>query len=112
MTRAPGRQRRTARLLLIVLRVFQGIGVGGEWGGSVLLSMDVGTQRRRGFWVSWPQIGVPIGLLLSAGMVKLFSHIAGDSFNSWGWRVPFALSLVLDRDRAVRPAARAGEPGV
>jgi MFS family permease len=84
-----------APILLIVLRVFQGIGVGGEWGGSVLLSMEWGTQRRRGFWASWPQIGVPIGLLLSTGMVKLFSSIAGDSFNSWGWRVPFALSLVL-----------------
>ena len=84
-----------APILLIVLRVFQGIGVGGEWGGSVLLSMEWGTQRRRGFWASWPQVGVPIGLLLSTGMVKLFSHIAGDSFNSWGWRVPFALSLVL-----------------
>ncbi|HEV8219361.1 MAG TPA: MFS transporter [Streptosporangiaceae bacterium] len=84
-----------APILLIILRIFQGIGVGGEWGGSVLLSMEWGTQRRRGFWASWPQVGVPIGLLLSTGMVKLFSHIAGDSFNSWGWRVPFALSLVL-----------------
>ena len=84
-----------APILLVVLRVFQGIGVGGEWGGSVLLSMEWGTQRRRGFWASWPQVGVPIGLLLSTGMVKLFGHIAGDSFNSWGWRVPFALSLVL-----------------
>src|SRR5690348_249343 len=84
-----------APILLIVLRIFQGIGVGGEWGGSVLLSMEWGTQRRRGFWASWPQVGVPIGLLLSTGMVKLFGHIAGDSFNSWGWRVPFALSLVL-----------------
>jgi metabolite-proton symporter len=84
-----------APILLIVLRIFQGIGVGGEWGGSVLLSMEWGTQRRRGFWASWPQIGVPIGLLLSTGMVKLFSSVAGDSFNSWGWRVPFALSLVL-----------------
>jgi metabolite-proton symporter len=84
-----------APILLIILRIFQGIGVGGEWGGSVLLSMEWGTQRRRGFWASWPQVGVPVGLLLSTGMVKLFSHIAGDSFNSWGWRVPFALSLVL-----------------
>jgi len=84
-----------APILLIILRIFQGIGVGGEWGGSVLLSMEWGTQRRRGFWASWPQIGVPIGLLLSTGMVKLFSSVAGDSFNSWGWRVPFALSLVL-----------------
>src|SRR6266571_4710906 len=52
----------SAPLLLITLRIFQGIGVGGEWGGSVLLSMEWGTQRRRGFWASWPQVGVPIGL--------------------------------------------------
>jgi len=85
----------SAPLLLIALRILQGIGVGGEWGGSVLLSMEWGTQRRRGFWASWPQVGVPIGLLLSTGMIKLFGHIAGSGFNTWGWRVPFALSLVL-----------------
>lgn len=85
----------SAPVLLITLRILQGIGVGGEWGGSVLLSMEWGTQRRRGFWASWPQVGVPIGLLLSTGMIKLFGHIAGSGFDTWGWRVPFALSLVL-----------------
>ena len=85
----------TAPVLLVILRVLQGIGVGGEWGGSVLLSMEWGTQRRRGFWASWPQVGVPIGLMLSTGMIKLFSSIAGPGFDTWGWRVPFALSLVL-----------------
>ena len=85
----------SAPLLLIALRILQGIGVGGEWGGSVLLSMEWGTQRRRGFWASWPQVGVSVGLLLSTGMIKLFGHIAGSGFNTWGWRVPFALSLVL-----------------
>ncbi|MBO0807052.1 MAG: MHS family MFS transporter [Actinobacteria bacterium] len=84
-----------APILLVVLRLLQGIGVGGEWGGSVLLSMEWGSQRRRGFAASWPQVGVPIGLLLSTGLVKLFSAIAGDSFNTWGWRIPFLLSLVL-----------------
>jgi metabolite-proton symporter len=84
-----------APVLLIVLRILQGIGVGGEWGGSVLLSMEWGSQDRRGFWASWPQIGVPVGLILSTGMIKLFGHVAGDSFGTWGWRVPFALSLVL-----------------
>jgi MFS family permease len=84
-----------APIILVILRILQGIGVGGEWGGSVLLSMEWGTQRRRGFWASWPQVGVPIGLLLSTGMVKLFSYLAGPSFDTWGWRVPFALSLVL-----------------
>jgi MFS family permease len=85
----------SAPLLLITLRILQGIGVGGEWGGSVLMSMEWGTQRRRGFWASWPQVGVPIGLLLSTAMIKLLGHIAGTGFNTWGWRVPFALSLVL-----------------
>lgn len=85
----------SAPLLLITLRILQGIGVGGEWGGSVLMSMEWGTQRRRGFWASWPQVGVPIGLLLSTAMIKLFGHIAGSGFNTWGWRVPFALSVVL-----------------
>ncbi|MDR0341910.1 MAG: MHS family MFS transporter [Nocardiopsaceae bacterium] len=84
-----------APILLVVLRILQGIGVGGEWGGSVLLSMEWGSQRRRGFAASWPQVGVPIGLLLSTGLVKLFSAVAGDSFNTWGWRIPFLLSLVL-----------------
>ncbi|HEY5989939.1 MAG TPA: MFS transporter [Streptosporangiaceae bacterium] len=84
-----------APVLLVILRILQGIGVGGEWGGSVLLSMEWGTQRRRGFWASWPQVGVPIGLLLSNGMIKLFGHVAGSGFNTWGWRVPFASSLVL-----------------
>ncbi len=84
-----------APVLLVILRILQGIGVGGEWGGSVLLSMEWGTQRRRGFWASWPQTGVPIGLLLSTAMIKLFGHVAGSGFNTWGWRIPFALSLVL-----------------
>ena len=84
-----------APILLIVLRIAQGIGVGGEWGGSVLLSMEWGKQRWRGFMASWPQVGVPIGLLLSTGMVKLMSGVAGSGFDSWGWRVPFLLSIVL-----------------
>ncbi len=84
-----------APILLTVLRVLQGIGVGGEWGGSVLLSMEWGTQRRRGFMASWPQVGVPVGLLLSTGMIKLMSGVAGPGFDSWGWRVPFLASIVL-----------------
>ena len=84
-----------APVLLTVFRVAQGIGVGGEWGGSVLLSMEWGKSKRRGFMASWPQLGVPIGLLLSTGLVKLFSAVTGDSFDSWGWRIPFLLSIVL-----------------
>lgn len=84
-----------AAVILVILRLLQGVGVGGEWGGSVLLSMEWGKSHRRGFMASWPQLGVPIGLLLSTGLVKLFSATTGDSFTSWGWRVPFLLSIVL-----------------
>jgi MFS family permease len=84
-----------APILLVILRIAQGIGVGGEWGGSVLMSMEWGKQRWRGFMASWPQVGVPVGLLLSTGMVKLMSGVAGSGFDTWGWRVPFLLSIVL-----------------
>src|SRR5205823_12945695 len=69
-----------APILLVILRIAQGIGVGGEWGGSVLMSMEWGKQRWRGFMASWPQVGVPVGLLLSTGMVKLMSGVAGSGF--------------------------------
>jgi metabolite-proton symporter len=84
-----------APVLLIVLRVIQGIGVGGEWGGSVLLAMEWGPVRRRGLSASWPQLGVPIGLLLSTGMVEFLSASTGADFATWGWRVPFLISIVL-----------------
>jgi MFS family permease len=84
-----------AAVLLTVLRIVQGIGVGGEWGGSVLLSMEWGSKRRRGFMASWPQLGVPIGLLLSTGMVKLMDAVSGSGFLVWGWRVPFLFSIVM-----------------
>lgn len=84
-----------APVLLTLLRVVQGIGVGGEWGGSVLLSMEWGSAHRRGLMASWPQLGVPIGLLLSTGMVTLMSWVTGASFATWGWRVPFLASLAL-----------------
>lgn len=81
---------------LTVLRVLQGIGVGGEWGGSVLLSMEWGEGRKRGFIASWPQFGVPIGLLLANGALAAFNALAGpEGFLVWGWRVPFLLSGVL-----------------
>jgi len=85
-----------APVVLIVLRILQGIAVGGEWSGSVLLSMEWGDQRRRGLMGSWPQLGVAIGLILSTGLMALFNTVAGKTgFLSWGWRVPFLLSLVL-----------------
>jgi metabolite-proton symporter len=84
-----------APILLVLLRIAQGIGVGGEWGGSVLMSMEWGSRGRRGLMASMPQLGVPIGLLLSTGVFKLMTAISGDGFESWGWRVPFLLSIVL-----------------
>jgi metabolite-proton symporter len=83
-------------VLLTVLRMIQGIGVGGEWGGSVLLAMEWSrTHHERGLIASWPQFGVPAGLFLANLAVLAFSAIAGDQFATWGWRVPFALSIVL-----------------
>jgi MFS family permease len=82
-------------VILSVLRFIQGIGVGGEWGGSVLLAMEWGRHGRRGFNASWPQFGVPAGLLLANLAVLLFSVISGNDFVNWGWRIPFVLSLVL-----------------
>lgn len=84
-----------APTILIILRLLQGIAVGGEWSGSVLLAMEWGNQRRRGLMASWPQVGVPIGLLLGTGAMSAFAGFAGDAFITWGWRVPFLLSLVL-----------------
>jgi MFS family permease len=84
-----------APILLTVLRLIQGIGVGGEWGGSVLISMEWGSVKRRGFMASWPQLGVPLGLLASTGMVKLMTKTTGSSFDTWGWRVPFLVSGIL-----------------
>jgi metabolite-proton symporter len=84
-----------APLLLTVLRLLQGIAVGGEWGGSVLLAMEWGSEKRRGFMASWPQLGVPLGLLLSTAMVQIMSRATGPDFETWGWRVPFLVSVVL-----------------
>ena len=84
-----------APILLILMRIGQGLGVGGEWGGSVLLAMEWGHGNRRGLFASWPQFGVPMGLLLSTGIVGLMSAWTGPAFLTWGWRVPFLLSAVL-----------------
>ncbi len=82
--------------LLTILRLIQGIGVGGEWGGSVLLSMEWARHNReRGFLTSWPQFGGPAGLFLANLAVLIFSLVSGDQFLVWGWRVPFALSIIL-----------------
>ncbi|MGN6155295.1 MAG: MFS transporter [Sphingomicrobium sp.] len=81
---------------LILLRVFQGFAVGGEWGGAVLLAAEYGDAKRRGFWASWPQAGVPLGSLLSAGILALMAGLQSEAdFVAWGWRIPFLLSGLL-----------------
>jgi metabolite-proton symporter len=81
---------------LIVLRVVQGFAVGGEWGGAVLMVAEHGDAKRRGYWASWPQAGVPLGSLLSAGILAVMASLQSEAdFIAWGWRVPFLLSAVL-----------------
>jgi MFS family permease len=83
-------------VILTVLRFIQGVGVGGEWGGSVLMSMEwARNDQSRGLIASWPQFGVPCGLFLANLAVLAFSQQSGDAFLAWGWRIPFALSLIL-----------------
>jgi metabolite-proton symporter len=83
-------------VLLTILRFIQGVGVGGEWGGSVLMSMEwAKTNAHRGFIASWPQFGVPAGLFLANLAVLAFSQISGGHFLAWGWRIPFFLSILL-----------------
>jgi MFS family permease len=83
-------------VLLVILRFVQGVGVGGEWGGSVLMSMEwTKTNAHRGFVASWPQFGVPAGLFLANLAVLAFSQISGARFLTWGWRIPFFLSFLL-----------------
>jgi MFS family permease len=83
-------------VILTLLRLIQGIGVGGEWGGSVLLAMEWARgNKNRGFIASWPQFGAPAGLFLANLAVLLFSWISGDQFLVWGWRIPFLISIVM-----------------
>ncbi|MGA3399434.1 MAG: MFS transporter [Acetobacteraceae bacterium] len=83
-------------VLLTLIRLIQGIGVGGEWGGSVLLAMEwARTDKNRGFLSAWPQFGAPAGLFLANVAVLAFSWLSGDQFQTWGWRVPFLLSVIM-----------------
>jgi metabolite-proton symporter len=85
-----------APVLLVTLRVLQGIAVGGEWSGSVLLTMEWGDQKRRGLLGSFAQVGVPVGLVLgTGGMTLLSATMSDEAFDSWGWRIPFLASLIL-----------------
>ncbi len=84
-----------AAVLLVLLRVAQGFGVGGEWGGAILMAVEHAPPGKRGFYGSWPQIGVPAGLLLSTLVFTPFSRLPQEAFLSWGWRIPFLISLLL-----------------
>ena len=80
----------------MLLRLVQGIAIGGEWSGSVLLAMEWGDQKKRGLLGSFAQIGVPVGLVLgTGGMTLLSATLSPEEFDSWGWRLPFLASLVL-----------------
>ncbi|HZU90305.1 MAG TPA: MFS transporter, partial [Stellaceae bacterium] len=83
-------------VILTIIRLIQGIGVGGEWGGSVLLAMEWARgNKNRGFISSWPQFGAPAGLFLANVAVLVFSAISGNQFFTWGWRIPFFLSIIM-----------------
>jgi metabolite-proton symporter len=84
-----------APILLVLLRFIQGLGVGGEWGGAVLMAVEHGHRGRRGLYASWVQAGVPAGMVLATAVFKLFSLLPDKAFETWGWRVPFLLGLVL-----------------
>jgi MHS family shikimate/dehydroshikimate transporter-like MFS transporter len=84
-----------APALLILMRFCQGLGVGGEWGGAVLMVVETAPPARRGFYGALPQMGVPIGLLLSTGVFALASRLPNDQFLLWGWRIPFLISIAL-----------------
>ena len=85
-----------APALLVVLRLAQGFGIGGEWGGAALMAVEHAPKHRRGFYGAWPQVGVPAGLVLGTGAYALLSAMLTDEqFLEWGWRVPFLASALL-----------------
>ena len=85
-----------APVLLILLRVIQGFSAGGEWGGAALMAVEHAPVNRRGLFGAYPQIGVPVGMILATGLLFfLNTSMSKDDFAAWGWRVPFLLSIVL-----------------
>jgi metabolite-proton symporter len=85
-----------AAVLLIACRLIQGFGLGGEWGGAVLMAVEHAPENRRGFYGSWPQLGAPLGLVLGTLVFSIFSAVMSDAqFAAWGWRLPFLFSIVL-----------------
>src|ERR671933_707262 len=86
----------TAPVLLVILRFLQGVGLGGEWGGAVLMATEHAPTDKRGFYSSFPQVGPAVGFLVSSGLFLLLSvSLSEEHFNTWGWRIPFLLSIVL-----------------
>src|ERR671938_1053283 len=84
-----------APILLVLLRTIQGLGVGGEWGGAALMTVEYAPEDKRGYYGSWPQMGVPAGLLLATGVFGAVSFLPNEQFLAWGWRIPFLLSIIL-----------------
>lgn len=84
-----------APILMVLLRLVQGLGIGGEWGGAMLLAVEYAPKEQRGFFGSVPQMGVTIGMLLATLALTVMSMLPEEQFLSWGWRVPFVLSAVL-----------------
>ena len=84
-----------APMLLVILRFLQGFAVGGEWGGATLMTVEYAPPGRRGFYGSWPGMGIPAGLVLATAVFTAFSSLPQEQFLSWGWRVPFLVSIVL-----------------
>jgi metabolite-proton symporter len=84
-----------APALLVVLRIIQGFGLGGEWGGAVLMAVEHAPAHRRGFYGSWPQMGAPAGMLLATAVFSVVSKLPDAELLAWGWRVPFLLSALL-----------------
>ena len=101
-----------APIILLVLRVLQGIGLGGEWGGAVLMTYEYATEDKRGLFASLPQIGLSIGLCLSAGVVALASTLPEQQFLAWGWRIGFRCQLRIGGRRSLYPPAHHGDAGI
>ncbi|MGW4591978.1 MFS transporter [Amycolatopsis thermoflava] len=84
-----------APMLLVLCRLLQGLALGGEWGGAVLMALEHAPGKRRGFYASWPQVGVPLGLLVGTGLFYGLQRLPQESLESWGWRIPFLASAIL-----------------
>src|SRR3979490_1379188 len=84
-----------APILLVLLRIIQGIGLGGEWGGASLMVLEHAPADKRGFYASFVQIGFPIGLVLATLVFALVTKLPEADFQAWGWRIPFLASIVL-----------------